>query len=60
MVLFNQATNDKVLTEAPKFKLVPPLILSDRLSISRSLAQRAIKDLMVRGSIRVISSHTSQ
>ncbi|KAL5563938.1 hypothetical protein UlMin_033685 [Ulmus minor] len=33
VVLFNQATYDKLLTEAPKFKLVTPLILSDRLRV---------------------------
>ncbi|KAL5563323.1 hypothetical protein UlMin_033070 [Ulmus minor] len=33
MVLFDQATYDKLLTEAPKFKLVTPSILSDRLRV---------------------------
>ncbi|KAL5542095.1 hypothetical protein UlMin_009805 [Ulmus minor] len=61
MVLFDQATYDKLLTEAPKFKLVTPSILFDRLRyISKSLARREIKDLMARGSIRMISSHASQ
>ncbi|KAL5559582.1 hypothetical protein UlMin_035793 [Ulmus minor] len=49
MVLFDHATYDKLLAEAPKFKL-----------ISISLTRRAIKDLMARGSIRMISSHVSQ
>ncbi|KAH7547741.1 hypothetical protein JRO89_XS14G0009400 [Xanthoceras sorbifolium] len=60
MVLFDQGTYDKLLTEAPKFKLVTPSILSDRLRISGSLARKAIKDLMARGSIRMISAHSSQ
>lgn len=30
MVLFDQATYDKLLTEAPKYKLITPSILSDR------------------------------
>ncbi|KAL6196192.1 hypothetical protein ACLB2K_031807 [Fragaria x ananassa] len=34
MVLFDQATYDKLLSEAPKFKLVTPSILSDRLRIN--------------------------
>jgi hypothetical protein len=33
MVLFDQATYDKLLTEAPMFKLVTPSILSDRLRV---------------------------
>ncbi|KAH9659863.1 40S ribosomal protein S25-3 [Citrus sinensis] len=60
MVLFDQATYDKLLSEAPKFKLITPSILSDRLRINGSLARRAIKDLMARGSIRMISAHASQ
>ncbi|GKD77091.1 40S ribosomal protein S25, partial [Tanacetum coccineum] len=31
MVLFDKATYDKLLVEAPKFKLITPSILSDRL-----------------------------
>ncbi|GAB2292447.1 40S ribosomal protein S25, partial [Dionaea muscipula] len=31
MVLFDQATYDKLLSEVPKYKLVTPSILSDRL-----------------------------
>ncbi|KAG5237882.1 40S ribosomal protein [Salix suchowensis] len=45
MVLFDQATYDKLLSEAPKYKLITPSVLSDRLRISGSLARRAIKDL---------------
>ncbi|KAL5547122.1 hypothetical protein UlMin_006809 [Ulmus minor] len=60
MVLFDQGTYDMLLTEAPKFKLVTPSILSNRLRISRSPTRRAIQDLMVRGSITMISSHVSQ
>ncbi|GJX11078.1 gypsy type transposase [Tanacetum coccineum] len=48
MVLFDKATYDKLLSEAPKFKLITPSILSDRLRINGSLARKAIKDLMAR------------
>lgn len=34
MVLFDQGTYDKLLSEAPKFKLITPSILSDRLRVS--------------------------
>ncbi|GAB4855171.1 40S ribosomal protein S25-3 [Ancistrocladus abbreviatus] len=60
MVMFDQATFDKLLSEVPKYKLITPSILSDRLRINGSLARRAIKDLMARGSIRMVSSHGSQ
>jgi ribosomal protein S25 len=110
MVLFDQGTYDKLLTEAPKYKLITPSVLSDRLrvhsylklprsifsyiqslslrfvlyrknkkilqlisnvifffviilwyfQINGSLARRAIKDLMARGLIRLVSAHASQ
>uniref|UniRef100_A0A803PCZ7 40S ribosomal protein S25 n=1 Tax=Cannabis sativa TaxID=3483 RepID=A0A803PCZ7_CANSA len=60
MVLFDQATYDKLLSEAPKYKLITPSILSDRLRINGSLARKAIKDLMARGLIRMVSAHASQ
>ncbi|KAL2328977.1 hypothetical protein Fmac_022404 [Flemingia macrophylla] len=83
MVLFDQGTYDKLLSEAPKYKLITPSILSDRLRsvvyfvgsaipffqwlryahffsfdfsllINGSLARKAIRELMARGSIRMI------
>jgi small subunit ribosomal protein S25e len=60
MVLFDQATYDKLMSEAPKFKLITPSILSDRLRINGSLARKAIRDLMVKGTIRMVSTHSSQ
>ncbi|CAE5984478.1 unnamed protein product [Arabidopsis arenosa] len=60
MVLFDQATYDKLISEAPKFKLITPSILSDRLRINGSLARKAIRDLMVKGTIKMVSTHSSQ
>ena len=33
MVLFDQGTYDKLLSEVPKYKLITPSILSDRLRV---------------------------
>ncbi|KAF8378926.1 hypothetical protein HHK36_030275 [Tetracentron sinense] len=33
MVLFDQASYDKLISEVPKYKLITPLILSDRLRV---------------------------
>ncbi|XP_024198306.1 40S ribosomal protein S25-3-like [Rosa chinensis] len=60
MVLFDQATYDKLLFEVPKFKLNIPFILSDSLRITGSLARRATKELMARGSIRMVSAHVNR
>ncbi|CAA2996295.1 40S ribosomal S25 [Olea europaea subsp. europaea] len=60
MVIFDKATYDKLLSEAPKYKLITPSVLSDRLRISGSLARKAIRELMARGLIRMVSAHSSQ
>ncbi|KAM0939728.1 putative ribosomal protein S25 [Dioscorea sansibarensis] len=52
-VLFNQGSYDKMLSEVPKFKQITPSVLSERL-------RGAIKDLMARGAIRMVSAHASQ
>ncbi|KAF9623909.1 hypothetical protein IFM89_006255 [Coptis chinensis] len=56
MVLLDQASYDKLLSEVPKYKLITPSILSDRLRVNGSLARRAITYLMARGSIRMYRS----
>eukprot|EP00475_Leptophrys_vorax_P004391 TRINITY_DN12621_c0_g1_i1.p4 TRINITY_DN12621_c0_g1~~TRINITY_DN12621_c0_g1_i1.p4 ORF type:complete len:110 (-),score=23.72 TRINITY_DN12621_c0_g1_i1:344-673(-) len=60
MVLFDQATFDKMLSEIPKTKLITCSVLCDRLRINGSLARRAIKELLSRGSIRVVATHATQ
>uniref|UniRef100_A0A0D3E7H6 40S ribosomal protein S25 n=1 Tax=Brassica oleracea var. oleracea TaxID=109376 RepID=A0A0D3E7H6_BRAOL len=60
MVLFDQATYDKLLSEDRCFKLITPSILSDRLRINGSLGREAIRDLMAKGTIRMVSMHSSQ
>ncbi|KAL2537574.1 40S ribosomal protein S25-2 [Forsythia ovata] len=60
MVLFDKATYDKLTSEAPKYKLITPSVLSDRLRISGSLARKAIRELMAGGLIRMVSAHSSQ
>ncbi|KAB2603150.1 40S ribosomal protein S25-2, partial [Pyrus ussuriensis x Pyrus communis] len=47
MVLFNQGTYDKLLMEAPKYKLITISILFDRLKIIRSF-------------IWIVSAHASR
>uniref|UniRef100_A0A1D1ZLL5 40S ribosomal protein S25 n=1 Tax=Anthurium amnicola TaxID=1678845 RepID=A0A1D1ZLL5_9ARAE len=59
-VLFDQANYEKMLSEVPKYKQITPSVLSERLRISGSLARKAIKDMMARGSIRLVSAHASQ
>merc|ERR1712110_550163 len=60
LVLFDKATYDKLLAEVPKQKLITPSIISEKLKVNGSLARRAVKELMAKGLIRVVSAHHSQ
>ncbi|KAF8020575.1 hypothetical protein BT93_G1110 [Corymbia citriodora subsp. variegata] len=60
MALFDQATRDKLPSEVPKNKLITPSILSARLRVNGSLARKAIRELMARGLISMVSAHASQ
>eukprot|EP00878_Enallax_costatus_P000269 GHUV01000337.1.p2 GENE.GHUV01000337.1~~GHUV01000337.1.p2 ORF type:complete len:108 (+),score=49.41 GHUV01000337.1:59-382(+) len=60
LVLFDQPTYDKLLAEVPKYKMITPSILSDRLRLNGSLARAAIRELLTKGLIKPIAEHSSQ
>jgi small subunit ribosomal protein S25e len=60
LVLFDQATYDKLIAEVPKYKMITPSILSDRLRLNGSLARAAIIELLSKGLIKPIAEHGSQ
>jgi len=60
LVLFDKATYEKVMSEVPKYKMITPSILSDRLRMNGSLARKAIQMLMAQGTIRAVSKHANQ
>mmetsp|Transcript_37243 Transcript_37243/g.51682 ORF Transcript_37243/g.51682 Transcript_37243/m.51682 type:complete len:98 (-) Transcript_37243:258-551(-) len=60
LVLFDKSTYEKVLSEIPKYKMITPSILSDRLKMNGSLARKAIDMLMAQGTIRLVSKHSAQ
>ena len=47
-ILFDKNSYEKMLAEAPKFKMITISILSDRLRINCSLARRVLSHLVVR------------
>merc|ERR1712022_91283 len=59
-VFFDKALYEKCVNEVPKFKLITPSVISERMRVNGSLARRTIKDLMAKGLIRQVSSHSSQ
>jgi len=60
LVLFDQATYDKLLKEVPNSRLITPSVVSERLKVNGSLARKAIRELVSKGLIRPVSLHSSQ
>merc|ERR1711981_1423340 len=60
LVVFDQATYDRMMKEVATFKLVTPSAISERLKVNGSLARRAIKELIAAGSIRPLETHSAQ
>jgi len=60
MVVFDQATHEKLMSEVPTYRMITPSVLSDRLRINGSLARAAIRDLLEKGVIREVSVDATQ
>jgi small subunit ribosomal protein S25e len=60
LVLFNQEAYDRLLSEVPKMKLITISALVERLKVGGSLARKAIKELMARGLIRLVTKSSAQ
>merc|ERR1711915_821297 len=60
LVLFDQATYDKLYKEVPSYKLITPSVVSDRLKIRGSLARFALVELEGKGLIRKVAAHHAQ
>ncbi len=55
-VLFDKATVAKLEGEVPKYKVITPSVVSDRLKISVALAGRGLKYLARKKLIKLVSS----
>merc|ERR1712018_585336 len=60
LVLFNEATYDKLYKEVPTYKLITPSVVSERLKIRGSLARAALIELCNKGLIKQVVKHRSQ
>lgn len=58
-VTLDKATYDKIMKEAPTYKLVTPAILVDRMKINGSLARVALRDLEAKGLIKKVLGHST-
>merc|ERR1711934_638143 len=59
-VLFDKATYEKLFAEVPKYKMITPSILVDRLRLNGSLARVALRLLEEEGKIRPVTKHSNQ
>ena len=60
LVLFDQATYDKLVKEVPTYKLITPSIVSKRMKVRGSLARKALRELLAKGLIKQVVSHNAQ
>lgn len=60
LVMFDAKTYEKLIAEIPKIKVITTSIVSERLKISGSLARAALRELVAKGLIRVVSFHSKQ
>merc|ERR1712196_490457 len=60
LVVFDQATYDRMMKEVATFKLVTPSAISERLKINGSLARRSIQELLKAGTIKLVDKHSNQ
>ncbi|CAK0816018.1 unnamed protein product [Prorocentrum cordatum] len=58
LVMFDQATYDKMLKEIPKAKLITTAIVSERLKVNGSVARQAIRHLEEKDLIQVVGERT--
>jgi len=60
MVLFDQATYDKLYKEICSVKLITPSVVSERLKVRASLAKAGLRELHDKGLIKCVVKHGSQ
>ncbi|KAK9447237.1 40S ribosomal protein eS25 [Limtongia smithiae] len=59
-VTLEQATYDKLVKDVSTYKLITVSVLVDRMKVNGSVARAALKDLVERGTIKPVVSHSKQ
>ncbi|KAK7795938.1 hypothetical protein U0070_020813 [Myodes glareolus] len=57
LVLFDTATYDKLREEVPNCKLIPPIVVPERLKVQGSSARAALQELLRAGLLKLVSKH---
>uniref|UniRef100_F6ZKQ8 40S ribosomal protein S25 n=1 Tax=Equus caballus TaxID=9796 RepID=F6ZKQ8_HORSE len=60
LVLFDKATYDKPCNEVPRYKLISPAVVSERMKIRGSLARATLQELLSKGRLKLVSKHRAQ
>ncbi|XP_040580373.1 small ribosomal subunit protein eS25-like [Lepeophtheirus salmonis] len=60
LVLFDQATYDRLVQEVTTYKLITPLIVNKRLQVRGSLAHNTLKELLYKVVIKQVFQHGAQ
>ena len=55
-VLFDQPTLDKLISEVPKWKVITPSVVSDRLKLSVALAGQGLRHLEKKKLVKLVST----
>jgi small subunit ribosomal protein S25e len=55
-VMWEKGMIEKLKTEVPKYKVITPTVVSDRLKVTVSLAAEGLKYLAKQGTIRLVSN----
>eukprot|EP00999_Lentomonas_sp_LEN2_P001638 NODE_2712_length_515_cov_155.162371_g2662_i0.p1 GENE.NODE_2712_length_515_cov_155.162371_g2662_i0~~NODE_2712_length_515_cov_155.162371_g2662_i0.p1 ORF type:complete len:113 (+),score=39.26 NODE_2712_length_515_cov_155.162371_g2662_i0:71-409(+) len=58
MVMWDEATKDKLFAEVPKSKVITISVVSDRLKVSGALAREGLKLLEAEGKIKPVFKHS--
>merc|ERR1711965_1126449 len=59
-ILFDKATEEKLMKEVPSYKLITPSVVSERLKVRASLARSALDTLAEKGIIKLVDRHHAQ
>jgi len=54
LVLWDKATVEKLYSDVPKWRVITPNVVSDRLKVSGSLAREGLRVLEAEGKIRAV------
>lgn len=60
LVLFDKATYEKTISEVPKYKLITPSVVSERMKVRASLAKKVLRELHSKGLVKLVAKHGSQ